>query len=185
MIDGMLQRDIFSTRYQPRIQHSLLNLKNRLFILILGAYFPTDVQDRLIRLKSCLQKEGYSNAFLVKDLSDPPKEPGEEDDEYIARKSHFWLGRANVLLFIFFCKGKNEGVATELGLATEMLQPRLVKRAVFYEERCVKKLSRMITGIPKLALMDQYYFSNDDTLCRKARTACFQALHSLFSVSTW
>ncbi|MEM0328492.1 MAG: hypothetical protein QXU11_12305 [Thermoproteota archaeon] len=172
------KQDIFSTRYEPKI-NSFLSLKSRPLILILGAYFPQEVQDRLDGLKLFLQNNGYKNTFLVKDLRDPPRMPQEEEDKYIARKSHFWMNRANVLLFVFFCKGKNEGVSVELGLATEMVRIGLIKRAAFYEKKCIKTLSRMITGVPKLALMDQYYFNKDDDLYVKARAVCFEALKEI------
>ena len=137
-------------------------VKDRLQIVIFGAYRPTESKARLVKFKKFLQSSGYLGARLVEDFSTPVKEEGENLSEYFWRKCKYWLEIADVVIFIFFKEGRLEGMTSEFSHFLDNLKDKWWRGIVFTEP----KISHMIQGRlnPLRDELKQDNFSGDDSL---------------------
>lgn len=160
----------------------LRDKKNKLKILILGAYRPPKMLQRLEKLRECLIEKHFLLARLVKDFPDNLR-LDDDDDIHFNKKSHFLLeGWAHVPLFIFFLKGKNLGVGNELSYTWLRLPMKTSCSAVFLEKNI--DVGTMVRGSVKSAKRDNKLsfetFKDDKELCRVAFGHCRKVLDRLF-----
>jgi len=142
-------------------------VKDRLQIVIFGAYRPDEAFTRLNSFKEFLQNNGFPGARLVADLDTPEKIDGETDPEYILRKCRFWMEHADAVFFTFFNEARIEGVSSEFTFFIDLLFDRIWHAVVFSEPN---DLSMMIQGNIDLWKPDlkQTSFSGDDDLYKFA-----------------
>jgi len=137
-------------------------VKDRLQIVIFGAYKPPEAKKRLVDFKKFLQSQGYTGARLVEDFSIPARKEGEDISVYFWQKCQYWLQTADVVIFVFFKEGKLEGMTSEFSHFVDNLKDRMWRGIVFAEP----KMSHMILGRLRLfpTELKQDNFSGDDHL---------------------
>lgn len=144
---------------------SVNEVKDKLRIVIFGPYEPPRSKSYLVNLKRHLIHLGYDQCRLVIDFSEPQKRAGENQSEYILRKSYHWVEHADVRVFLFLKDAPNEGVTLEL---KHMLDN--FKDKIEYSVVCIEKgeTSQLITG--EIRLSRKLYridFKNMDDLVGK------------------
>lgn len=117
-------------------------VKDRLRIVIFGAYRPSEAKSRLVAFKEFLQSNGYPGTRLVDDFSIPTQNAGENLSVYLWQKCQYWLQTADVVIFVFFKEGKLEGMTREFSHFVDNLKGRLWRGIVFTEP----PMSHMILG---------------------------------------
>ncbi len=100
-----------------------LNKASKFFILVLGPYWPECVLKRLEKIVKTLQKMGWANTCLVKDLDDSF---AELDDAH--RKSFYYIKEAHAVVALFPIEGEKQGVAIE---ACKILDDALLSKKSF------------------------------------------------------
>ncbi|MCZ7357250.1 MAG: hypothetical protein O8C66_10205 [Candidatus Methanoperedens sp.] len=101
--------------YQRKKKESIFAFKDRICIIIYGAYNPPadrihpGEKERLIKLRDRLRADGYINTAIVEDLPDD-----KESDISNLEKSLNCLGMADLNILVFTCRGKTGSVAREL-----------------------------------------------------------------------
>ena len=142
-------------------------IKDRLQVVIFGAYKPPASMVRLVNFRNHLRTMGYTCSSIVEDFDIPKQEDGQPLSEYFLFKCQFWLENADVVLFVFFKEGRQEGVATEFTHLINYLKGRMWRAVVFTENT---DLSTMIRG--RLTLFNseikQTDFDGDADLYEKA-----------------
>ncbi len=114
--------------FQKKKEESILKYKDRIQIVIYGAYNPPNIDNhigekkRLENLRNRLKREGYTNTALVDDF--------EGDD--VLNKSLNALEFADLNIIIFTCRGKTGSVARELIEA--IYKPEILWKCRIYEE---------------------------------------------------
>jgi len=119
----------------------ILQRRSSLKIGIYGSYYPRLELRRLESLSRSLRHEGYSKAYLVKDLPDLP----EFKDSY--DKSIFSIRRSNVNVFVLTFRGQKQGSVRELDYV--LRNPEYVFKCVAFIESSYrgKAHRRSITGL--------------------------------------
>lgn len=92
----------------------ILEKYKELNILILGAYRPENMKERLKTIRDCLIEKGFVNTFLVADFSDNIVRFDKDNDIHWTKKSNFLMSRFDINLFIFFSNCDNSGPTDEL-----------------------------------------------------------------------
>ncbi len=114
--------------FQRRKEESILKYKDRIQIVIYGAYNPPNKgnhmgeKKRLEKLKDRLKREGYTNIALVDDFN----------GNNILNKSLDALEFADLNIIIFTCRGKTGSVGRELIEAIS--KPEIFWKCRIYEE---------------------------------------------------
>jgi hypothetical protein len=154
--------------------------KQKLRILILGAYKPTKTLKRLEGLRDCLIARGFGSARLAKDFPDRIQY-GQDSDEHFTIKSRKLIEDwAHVPIFVFFKKADNQGVSSEITHACLRLFEKQSCCVVFFE--CgLKGFSTQIKGSVKITKKISYEtFSNDRDLCNLSAGHSLKMLDRLF-----
>lgn len=130
-------------RYQRNKKDSILALKDKVCIIIYGAYNPpADGQhlgekERLMKLRDHLRDDGYINTYIVEEFSEDLG-----SDIPNIEKSLNCLGMADLNILVFSCRGKTGSVARELFHA--VCNPTILYKCRIFEE-VEKKISAMET----------------------------------------
>ncbi len=120
-------------RYQRKKRESLFGLKDKVCIIIYGAYNPPadgknlGEKERLIKLRDHLREDGYINTAIVEDYPDDT-----ESDIPNLEKSLNCLGMADLNILVFTCRGKTGSVARELFHA--ICNPAILYKCRIFEE---------------------------------------------------
>jgi len=109
----MIQRRF--DEFQKRKRESILAYKDKIHIVIYGAYNPPSdgkhlgEKERLLKLRDRLRADGYINTAIVEDFSG-----SEESGIPNLEKSLGCLEWADLNILVFTCRGKTGSVAREL-----------------------------------------------------------------------
>lgn len=152
--------------------------KKSLKVLILGAYVPKDCEQRLVKLKECLFENGYKNARLVRDFSDMPSFHDVKPAHIVTKSKHYIKFWADVLLFVFFRNGRNEGVSVEFEFACSKVLEKLGVSVVLAEKDL--SLSSMILGSVEIQQIKADIFIDDMELCEKLLGYLTNFTHRLY-----
>jgi len=154
--------------------------KQKLRILILGAYKPSKALKRLEKLRDCLIKKGFESAKLARDFPDD-KQYSEDLDEHYTKKSRDLIANwAHVPIFIFFKKADNQGVATEIAYTCDTLQDKQSSCTAFFEGK-LEDFSSQVKGSIKITKRVSYEtFADDEELCNLAVGHSLKILDRLF-----
>jgi len=159
----------FGTSFTPKDKPRADLVKDRLQIVVFGSYDEESGSlERLIKFKKFLQSIGYTGTRLVRDIVEPSKNAGEDEDVYLWRKCKHWMENCDVALFVFFKEGRLEGMTMEFGEFVNILSHR-IDRAIAFTEKF--PISKMITGKIKTlkSKLKETDFLDDDDLNEKAR----------------
>lgn len=91
----------------------ILQKSTELNILILGAYRPENMYDRLKTIRDCLKQKGFVNTYLVADFPDDIVRFHKDDDMHWTMKSNFLMKKFDLNLFIFLANCDNSGPTDE------------------------------------------------------------------------
>ena len=91
----------------------LLQKSTELNILILGAYRPENMYERLKTIRDCLREKGFINTYLVADFPDDSIRFHEDDDIHWTLKSNFLMNSFDLNLFVFLANCDNSGPTDE------------------------------------------------------------------------
>lgn len=162
---------------------TVLEVKDRLRVVILGPYRPSVAKKKLIWLRNQLIRNGYSKAALVEDLDYRPRKSDEDPDMYFTEKSNYYIEHySDVLFFVFLCNGDLSGLTRELSYVCYRVPDRIKKCVVFFQQRCYEKISTQIRGIVKGFLkMSQRFFKDRQALLDDASASCFEYLFTLYN----
>ncbi len=117
--------------FRERKKQSYLQYKDKILIIIYGAYNPPAAnahlgeKERLEKLKNSLKEDGYLRTFLVDDFE------GNVEGDNALDKSLDALDYADLNIFIFTCRGKTGSVTREL---TEAIKKKILWKCLVYEE---------------------------------------------------
>jgi len=119
-------------KFQKQKKESILAHKDKIHIIIYGAYNPPSEgehlgeKERLIKLRDSLRDEGYINTYIVEDFPT-------NHESYIPNleKSFNCLDMANLNILVFTCRGKTGSVARELVYSIEN---NLLQKCKVFEE---------------------------------------------------
>lgn len=123
----------------------ILEKDKELNILILGAYRPKNMQERLETIRDCLIEKGFVNTSLVADFPDDIVRFHEDDDIHWTKKSNFLMSRFDINLFIFFTNCDNSGPTDELNFFCYEIGEHF-RCIVTYEDGFVESISSRITA---------------------------------------
>lgn len=113
--------------FQRKKRESILAYKDKIHIVIYGAYNPPGEKERLIKLRDRLREDGYINTAIVGDFSN-----AEKSDIPNLEKSLDCLEWADLNILVFTCRGKTGSVARELIHAID--NPRILWKCRIFEE---------------------------------------------------
>lgn len=152
--------------------------KKAMKVLILGAYVPKDCEQRLVKLRECLFENGYKNARLVSDFSDVPSFHGVKPAHIVTKSKYYIKFWADVLLFVFFKNGRNEGVSVEFEFACSKVLEKLGVSIVLTEKDL--NLSNMILGSVEIQEIKADSFVDGLELCDKLLGYLTNFTHRLY-----
>jgi hypothetical protein len=154
--------------------------KQKLRILILGAYRPENASKKLERLRNCLIKRGFKSTKLAKEFMDTTLY-GQDMDEHFTIKSRKLIEEwAHVPIFVFFKKADNQGVASEITYTCLQLHDKQSCCAVFFEDK-LANFSTQIKGSIKITRQISYeIFKNEKELCDLAAGHVSKTLDKIF-----
>lgn len=152
--------------------------KQKLKVLILGAYSPERFEQRLFQLKECLVKNNYRNARLVKEFRDEPYFHRAKYAHIVTKSKHYIKFWADVLLFLFFKGAKNEGVSVEFEFTCSKVLEKLGFSVVLAEKDL--NLTSMIMGDVEIHEVKADTFENDLELCEKSIGYLTNFTHRLY-----
>ena len=131
----------------------VINYKERylgkLKITILGAYFPNESKNRLIKLRECLRKRGFVRASLVEDARLPNSIniflPNQGQINVV--NSQYIMLNSDALIFVFGLSDQSTGHHLELQYFYDTLYSKLIDKTLFLVEKGgMHKLSSLIQG---------------------------------------
>jgi hypothetical protein len=153
---------------------NLLELKDRLLLTIFGSYDKNALR-KLRRLKQCLVQKGYMKSRLASDYSFPRKRKSEDRDEYLRRKSIYWLENSDACIFVFLDGVNNEGVDFELKHTCDHLESKLETCLVAVETRSSRYstslIRGMVTSLVQQRKLNRRFFANESQLCKFCSSA--------------
>lgn len=114
------------TKFQKQKKESILAHKDKIHIIIYGAYNPPGEKERLIKLRDRLRDEGYINTYIVEEFP-----TNHESYTPNLEKSFSCLEMANLNILVFTCRGKTGSVARELVYSIEN---NLLQKCKVFEE---------------------------------------------------
>lgn len=129
-------------------------------ILILGAYRPRNMFDRLEGIRDCLRQRGFNNTYLVENLGDKPRFD-DDDDIHWTEKSNYLMKHSDLNIFIFFEDCDNSGVGDELSCFINETEETF-RCIVLYEENIKKISSRIRAKIKEMKLHNIDFKLKDD-----------------------
>lgn len=154
--------------------------KNKIKILILGPYRPSNAEKRLIEFRKSLHLKDYLNAKLVADFPDIPRYH-DDWDIHCTLKSQFHIKHwADALIFVFLKDADNQGVANELTFTCQKVLEKTHLSLVLIEQGV--QLSSLTRGPIKIHKINADDFENDTELCHKAIGYCTNFVFQLFWV---
>ncbi len=152
--------------------------KEKIKILILGAYRPSPFKRRLQTLRDYLEKKKYRTARLAANLENETKFH-ENLDAHFSMKSDFLIKNwADSLLFVFFKGADNSGVSTEFKFTCLEAREKLGVSVVFSEKDL--NLSTQIKGPIRIHKVLADEFANDEELCEKSIGYCTEFVYRLY-----
>lgn len=153
------------TREQSVSFTNYLQNKQKLKVLILGAYKPSTALKRLRELRVCMVEKGFLSTMLAESFPDSTCYSKDLDEHYTIKSRILISDWADVPIFVFFKKTDNQGVASEITYTCDNLSDKLSCCAVFFEGS-LKNFSSQVKGSIKIAKKVSYEtFSNDEELC--------------------
>jgi hypothetical protein len=156
--------------------------KQKLRILILGAYKPDKALKKLENLRDCLLKRGFKSAKLAKDFPDTTTYSQDMDEHYTIKSRKLIDDWAHVPIFVFFQKADNQGVASEITYTCLQLHDKQLSCAAFFENE-LAVFSTQIKGSIKITKQISYeIFKNDKELCDLAAGHSLKVLDRLFYI---
>lgn len=137
-----IEQERFKEFRKKKKEDSYLKYKNKICIIIYGAYNPPRAnthlgeKERLEKLRDRLKDDGYSKTYLVDEF---------EGNDALD-KSLDALEYADLNLFLFTCRGKTDSATREL---TEAIKKIILWKCLVYEE-VYKKSYTEITAMGRL-----------------------------------
>jgi hypothetical protein len=113
--------------FQRKKKESILEYKDRIHIVIYGAYNPPGEKERLLKLRDSLRVDGYTNTAIVEDFFNSESWVG-----FNLEKSLDCLEWADLNILVFTCRGKTGSVARELIHAID--NPKILWKCRIFEE---------------------------------------------------
>lgn len=166
-------------RYRRLIElrdRGILNLKDRLEIVIYGSYYPKSEKDKLIALRDFLRQDGYKKTNLVEDYPDDIITLPIKEAEVFLEKSYACLELADANFFVFTLGGK-DGRSTELAYLCNILTDRVYRTVVFYEEvDGVSSLHKLNIGLVSRYRIEISSFKNVPELLELGKSKAFNYL---------
>ncbi len=154
--------------------------KQRLRILVLGAYRPKNASKKLERLRNCLIERGFKSTKLAKDFPDTISYSQDMDEHFTIKSRKLIDEWAHIPIFIFFKKADNQGVASEITYTCLQIGDKQSCCAVFFEEK-LANFSTQIKGSIKITGQISYeIFRNDTELCDLAAGHALKILDKLY-----
>lgn len=154
--------------------------KQKLRILILGAYKPDNAEKKLENLRDCLIKRGFKSTKLAKDFPDTTVYSQDMDEHFTTKSRKLMDEWAHVPIFVFFKKADNQGVASEITYACLQLHNKQSCCAVFFEDK-LANFSTQIKGSIKITRQISYeIFRNNKELCDLVAGHSIKTLDKLF-----
>lgn len=153
--------------------------KQRLRVLILGAYKPAEKLKKLENLRDCLIKRGFQMTRLAMDFPDKRKCDKDMDIHYTKKSRKLIRKWAHAPIFVFFKEADNLGVGNELAYACQSLQDKQSCCVVFLEGGI--DIGSQVRGSIKIAKKISYeIFRSDRELCDLAFGHALKVLDRLF-----
>lgn len=153
--------------------------KQRLRILILGAYKPVEKLKKLENLRDCLIKRGFQVTRLAMDFPDKRKYDKDMDVHYTKKSRRLIRKWAHVPILVFFNEANNLGVANELAYVCQSLLDKQSCCVVFFESGI--DVGSQVRGSIKIAKKISYeIFKSDRELCDLAFGHALKVLDRLF-----
>lgn len=152
--------------------------KSKVRILILGAYKPKKMKERLEQLRNALIIRGYENTKLMMDFSDEQRYSDDDDIHYTKKSEdniHNW---AQILIFLFFKEGENEGVASEFKFTCIEVSDKMDTILLLHEKG--KKPSTQVEGPRKESKIRVGYFDSDKDLIEITEGYCWNFTRKIF-----
>ena len=154
--------------------------KQKLRILILGAYRPESASKKLETLRNCLIKRGFKSTKLAKDFPETTFYSQDMDEHFTIKSRKLINEWAHVLVFVFLKNADNQGVASEITYTCLQLQDKQSLCAVFFEDKFAN-FSTQIKGSIKITKQISYeIFRNERELCDLAAGHSLKTLDKLF-----
>lgn len=136
--------DTFGELYKPDLDR-LLQKASELNILILGAYRPDSMLERLKTIRDCLRQRGFINTYLVADFPDDKPRYHKENDINWTRKSNLLMSRSDINIFIFLANCDNSGPVDEFNYFCYEIG-EFFRCIVLYEEGQFSSMSTRISA---------------------------------------
>jgi hypothetical protein len=165
--------------------NDFLEGKQKLRVLILGAYRPEMAERRLERLRECLISKGFKSTRLAKDFSDVKKDSQDLDEHFTLKSRKLVEDWADVPVFVFFKKASflrradNQGVASEITYTCLKVDKKQSCCAAFFEGK-LEDFSSQVKGSVKIVKISYETFRNDNDLCEMVAGHCLKTLDRLF-----
>jgi hypothetical protein len=157
-----------------------LQSKKKLKVLILGAYRPDKALKRLEKLRNCLIENGFEAAKLAKDFPDDRQFSQDLDEHYTVKSRQLIEEWAQVPIFIYFKRAKNDGVTVEITYTCDKLHEKQSCCAVFFEGKLEDFSSQVKGEIKDTKKVSYEIFKNDRELCLLACGHLKKMLDRLF-----
>ncbi|WP_141398872.1 hypothetical protein [Candidatus Methanoperedens sp. BLZ2] len=136
------------SEFQRKKKESILAYKDKIHIVIYGAYNPPGERERLIKLRDRLKTDGYTNTAIVEEFSS-----SEGSGIPNLEKSLDCLEWADLNILVFTCRGKTGSVARELIHAIE--DPKILWKSRIFEE-IEKEIPAMETLLKEELSLERY-----------------------------
>lgn len=159
--------------FQRKKRESILEYKDRIHIVIYGAYNPPGEKERLLKLRDSLRVDGYTNTAIVEDFI-----ISESSGCFNLEKSLDCLEWADLNIHIFTCRGKTGSVARELIHVID--DPKILWKCRIFEE-IDKGIPAMETLLKEELLSQRYAVTqvkreDDEDLYEHVSSDVFQFL---------
>ncbi|MDP2901472.1 MAG: hypothetical protein Q8O47_10970 [Candidatus Bathyarchaeota archaeon] len=128
---------------------------------------------------------GWERCYLVEDFDSPRIRDGEEEDDYLNRKSLYWIERSDACVFVFNAGANNESVGYELKHASDHLPAKLETTLVAIDESGAYASTLVRGHIQRLRNEKKTHlatFHDNETLIKATRNAALGFLRTLAPV---
>jgi hypothetical protein len=178
MIINVAMIRIFGSRW---VAPEYLHVKPKLRVLILGSYTASSLK-RLEKLKKFLLENGYLQTRLIKDFEKPTKNRNESQSAFNLRKSEYWIPRADVPIFVFLPRVKNDGVGFELQYLCHNFSDMTWRSILGISRTSSLKISSLISGLIERwsDTIQQVFFTTNRQLQNEVRGALTNLLERLY-----
>lgn len=155
--------DLFGELYNLDI-NKILQKTTDLKILVLGAYRPENMLERLKTIRDCLRHKGFINTYIVADFPDDKNRFHGDDDIHWTKKSNVLMKNSDLNLFILFGNCDNSGPVDELNYFFYEIRESF-RCIVLYEEGSTENISsRLRAKIKEFDLRNVAVKEGDDML---------------------